>query len=77
MKIQKISIKNQNYNLKIVENEHDLRNNPLAIELLNRLATESEIDLAKKLWSQGIALETLHAPEELWQINEKWISEAF
>jgi hypothetical protein len=75
--MKKITIKNKEYALKIVETEQDLRNNPLTIDLLNRLATEAEIDLAKKLWGEGIALEKLHAPEELWQINEKWISEAF
>lgn len=72
-----LNINNKDYQLKVINTEEGLRNNPQAIELLNRLATESEIDLAKKLHGKGIVLKHLHKPNELWQVNDEWLSNSF
>jgi hypothetical protein len=69
--------KDSTFYLKRITTEKEMRENPQAIELLNRLATESEIDLQKRLSPRGFSLRTLHKPSELWQVSEGWLKSSF
>lgn len=71
------NINDQDYYLKILKTESEVRNNPKVIDLLNRLATESEIDLNKRIKEKGGKVIVLHKPTELWQVSEKWLTESF
>lgn len=67
----------QQFYLKIVNKESTMREQVELIEMLNRLATESEIDLDKNLRMRGEHLKTLHKPNELWQVSDEWLSTSF
>lgn len=65
------------FNLRIINKESTMRDNPRVIEMLNRLATESEIDLDKNLRQKGEHLKILHEPHQLWQISDEWLANSF
>lgn len=65
------------YSLRVIQTEQEMRDSPLVIEMLNRLATESESDLDKRLRLRGESLKTLHKPKELWQVSEDWLKTSF
>jgi len=67
----------EQYFLRIITTEATFRENPKVAEMLNRLATESEIDLAKEIAPRGERLKKMHKPEELWRATDSWISTAF
>ena len=67
----------QQFFLKIVNKEKTMREQIELIEMLNKLATESEIDLDKNLRMRGEHLKTLHKTSELWQVSEEWLSTSF
>lgn len=67
----------EQFYLKIVNTEQTMREQVELISMLNRLATESEIDLDKSLRTRGEHLKTLHEPHQLWQISEEWLSTSF
>lgn len=67
----------EQFYLKIVNTEQTMREQVELISMLNRLATESEIDLDKQLRTRGEHLKTLHEPHQLWQISEEWLATSF
>lgn len=67
----------EQFYLKIVNTEETMREQVQLIDLLNRLATESEIDLDKNLRGRGEHLKTLHKPSQLWQISDEWLATSF
>ena len=64
--------------LRIITKESTFRKYPQVTELLNKLATDSEMDLNKNLMEhRGEKLITVHRPDELWQVSEEWLKSSF